>query len=260
VTVIPYSSCGSCAACRRERRHACCNNETYGVQRDGVLAPFIVVPAEKVVPAEGLSPAAAALIEPLSVGCHAAKRGEAGEGDVVAVFGCGAVGLGAVTAAVSRGARKVIAVDIDDGKLDVARAVGATDVINAAGNDLGSSLAKASGAAGPDLIVEASGAPSAYQAALEHVSFTGRVSCVSYASAPVELNTSLFVKKELDFRGSRNAEASDFDDMAAALKSGFPVERVVTRSVPFDEAGKALMEWAARPAVVTKIQVTFPEV
>src|SRR5437762_6893508 len=128
VALSPYTSCGKCASCRRGRPNACCFNQTLGVQRDGALTEFIVMPAEKLYPAK-LTLKELCLVEPLTVGFHAVARGRVTSDDTVAIFGCGGVGLGAVAASNSRGAC-TICVDIDDEKLELARAAGASHTIN----------------------------------------------------------------------------------------------------------------------------------
>jgi threonine dehydrogenase-like Zn-dependent dehydrogenase len=78
---------------------------------------------------------------------------------------------------------------------------------------------------------------------------------IGYAAEPVSYETKLFVQKELDILGSRNA-LEDFSAVMDTLAAGrFPVARVLTRSVPLDEAGRALAEWDADPGPVTKILV-----
>jgi len=129
VTVVPYTACGKCSACRHGRLNTCRNNQTLGVQRDGALTEQIVVPWQSVLRAEGLGRRELALVEPLAVGFHAAARGRVAARDVVAVIGTGAVGLGAVAGAARLGAT-VIAVDVDDRKLAMARRAGATHVVN----------------------------------------------------------------------------------------------------------------------------------
>jgi len=74
VTVSPYTSCGECSSCRRGRRNACQFNQTLGVQRDGALTEFIVMPREKLYPAK-LTLKELCLVEPLTVGFHAVARG-----------------------------------------------------------------------------------------------------------------------------------------------------------------------------------------
>ena len=117
VALSPYTHCGRCASCRRGRPNACEFNETLGVQRDGALTEYIVMPADKLYPAK-LTLKELCLVEPLTVGFHAVARGRVTEEDAVAIFGCGGVGLGAVAAAAFRRA-KTIAIDLDDGKLKV---------------------------------------------------------------------------------------------------------------------------------------------
>src|SRR5579862_9560703 len=134
VTLSPYKNCGQCAACRRNRPNACRFNQTLGVQRDGALTEFIRVPAEKIYRAD-LSLKELCLVEPLTVGFHSTERGRVTADDIVAVFGCGGVGLGAVAAAAFRGST-VIGVDLDESKLDTARKAGAAHTINTANDDL----------------------------------------------------------------------------------------------------------------------------
>lgn len=118
VAVSPYTSCGLCPACRLGRANTCQYNQTLGVQRDGALTRRIAVPYAKTFTSQVLTPQELALVEPLSVGYHAANRGRVSEVDSVLVFGCGAIGLGAIAASARKGAT-VIAVDIDDGKLEM---------------------------------------------------------------------------------------------------------------------------------------------
>ena len=128
VAVSPYTSCGECSSCRRGRRNACQFNQTLGVQRDGALTEFIVMPREKLYPAK-LTLKELCLVEPLTVGFHAVARGRVTAEDTVAIWGCGGVGLGVVAAASSRRAR-TIGIDVDDEKLDLARMAGAQLTIN----------------------------------------------------------------------------------------------------------------------------------
>ena len=129
VTVNPYTNCGKCASCRNGRVNACEHNETLGVQRNGSMQEFLVLPWTKVIPATGPSDKECALIEPMSVGFHAVSRAQVTDIDTVAVIGCGMIGLGAIVRASLRGAR-VIAMDIDDEKLELAKRLGASMVIN----------------------------------------------------------------------------------------------------------------------------------
>lgn len=254
VTVSPYTSCGECASCRRGRPNACKSNQTLGVQRDGAMTQYFTVPWRKVYVAEGLTLRELGLVEPLSVGFHAASRGRITASDTVVVLGCGTVGLGAISGAAFAGAR-VIAVDIDDTKLEIACESGAAVTIHSQRQSLHDELAALTGGLGPDVIIEAIGLPETFRLAVEEAAFTGRVVYVGYAKEPVSYETRLFVQKELDIIGSRNA-LDEFPQVIAMLQQKrFPVDRIVSRTVPLDEAGAALREWSERPQAFTKIQV-----
>lgn len=255
-TVLPYTTCGKCPSCRSLRVNACRSNQTLGVQRDGAFTEFIVVPWEKLVRSEKLSLAEHALVEPLSVGFHAVERGRVASGDTVMVFGCGMIGLGAISgAALLRGAR-VIAVDVDDAKLTLAKRAGATEVINSKNENLHEKLQSLTGGDGPGVVIEAVGLPATFRAAVDEVAFAGRVVYIGYAKEAVSYETKYFVMKELDIHGSRNATMKNFAEVIKVLESGrYPVQETITRCVPFAEAGAALAGWAADPARVTKIHV-----
>ena len=257
VTVNPYTNCGKCASCRNSRVNACQNNETLGVQRNGAMRERIVLPWEKVIPAGLLTPRTCALIEPMSVGFHAVSRAQVTDIDVVLVIGCGMVGMGAVVRSVQRGAT-VVAADIDDDKLALARQMGASYTINTKTEDVHARLLEMTSGFGPDVVIEAVGSTPTYQMAVDEVAFTGRVICIGYAKTEVSFQTKFFVQKELDIRGSRNAQPSDFRAVIHYLERGTcPVDRLISREVSPEEAPDAMRQWADHPGKVFRILVNF---
>jgi L-galactonate 5-dehydrogenase len=260
VTVMPYTACGTCSSCRSGRVNACRFNRTLGVQQDGAFSTHFCVPWRNLVAAPGLGLRELALVEPLAVGFHAASRGRVTAKDTVAVIGCGMIGLGAIAAAgLHRGAR-VIAIDVEDAKLDLARRAGATLSINSRTEDLHARLQELTDGHGPDVIIEAVGTPATFVAAVDEVCFAGRVVYIGYAKAPVSYETKYFILKELDILGSRNSTEADFADVVSLLTSGrYPSADTVTRTVGFDDAGTALAEWSAAPGSVTKIHVNLAD-
>jgi threonine dehydrogenase-like Zn-dependent dehydrogenase len=255
VTVLPYTACGRCASCRRGRTNACRDNQTLGVQRDGAMREYLLMPPEKLIPAPGLSLRELCLVEPLSVGFHAIDRGRVAGSDTVAILGCGGVGLGAVAASAFRGARTIV-VDMDDAKLALARKAGALYAINAARENLHDALEELTRGDGPDVVVEAIGLPATFRAAVEEVAFTGRVVYIGYAKEPVAYETRLFVQKELDILGSRNATPRDFTAVIEMLRQGrFPVDDTISVVTPLEQAGATLREWDRNPANITKVLV-----
>ncbi|MEM0965819.1 MAG: zinc-binding alcohol dehydrogenase family protein [Verrucomicrobiota bacterium] len=257
VLVSPYTHCNNCSACRAGRYNACKNNQTMGVQRDGAMTEFVNVPHEKLFSSDNLTLEEMALVEPLTVGFHAVDRGEVTNDDVVVVFGCGAIGLGVIAGASARKAR-VVAVDVDDNKLALAKRCGATDTINSLEQDLHQILTEMTDGEGPNVMIEAVGLPQTFRACVEEVCFAGRVVYIGYAKAPVDYETKYFVMKELDIRGSRNALPADFNAVIAHLESGkFPSDEVITKTVALDEAPAALAAWSENPGEITKIHVQF---
>jgi 2-desacetyl-2-hydroxyethyl bacteriochlorophyllide A dehydrogenase len=255
VTVMPYTACGQCTSCRSGRVNACRHNQTLGVQQEGAFTDFIVVPWQKVVTAK-LGLRELAFVEPLAVGFHAAARGRVTKDDTVLVFGCGMIGLGAIAAAGLHRGANVIAVDIADGKLALAKKAGATHVINSQSEPLTERIQALTKGDGANVVIEAVGAPATFQAAIEQVCFAGRVVYIGYAKAPVSYETKYFVMKEIDILGSRNSTIEDFRAVIALLESGrYPVAETITRTVPFAESGAALAAWSDHPGAITKIHV-----
>lgn len=258
VTVAPYFGCGGCTSCRQGRANACRSNQTLGVQRDGALTEAIVVPWQKLLPAPGLALNELVLVEPLTIGFHAVRRARVAAGDRVAVLGAGTVGLGAIAAAASRGAQ-AIAVDMDERKLALAKKAGAAHGIHAGKENLHERLQELTGGDGPDVVIEAIGVPQTYRAAVEEVAFGGRVVYVGWAKDQIAYETRLFVQKELDIMGSRNATAEDFAAVIALLEKGeFPLEETVSRVVTLDGVEQALRDWDRDPAAVRKVLVELP--
>jgi len=256
VALCPYTSCGQCASCRNGRSNACQFNQTLGVQRDGAVTEFIAMPREKLFPAK-LTIKELCLVEPLTVGFHAVARGRVSANDTVAIWGCGGVGLGAVAASSAKGAR-TICIDVDDEKLALAKAAGGTDTINTTREPLHERLLELTEGRGPDVAVEAIGTPATFRAAVEEVAFTGRVVYIGYAKEAVSYETRLFVLKELDIRGSRNAQTEDFESVIKFLEAGkFPVHQAVSLVVPMEEAANALRSWSENPSRFRKIMVNL---
>lgn len=256
-TVNPYSSCGCCPACRNGRPNACEFNRTLGVQRDGAMSEYLLVPWEKVVADKAIPVRDFALVEPMSVGFHAVDRAEVTDMDTVMVIGCGMVGMGAIIRSSIRGAG-VIAVDVDDRKLALAKRAGARYTIHSSKEDIHERVREITGGCGADVVIEAVGRPETYLASIEEAAFTGRVVCIGYAKEKIPFDTRYYVKKELDIRGSRNAMPSDFKAVMEYMKRGnCPVEEFITAIYPPEDAQVALEKWLADPGAVFRILIRF---
>jgi len=256
-TINPYTACGTCSSCRNGRPNACRFNQTFGVQRDGAMCEYITVPWNKIIADAGIAPMDFCLVEPMSVGFHAVNRGKVTDIDTVMVLGCGMIGIGAIVRSALRGAQ-VIAVDVDDDKLVLAKKLGAAFTINSRTENIHERLQAITNDFGPDVVIEAVGSPATYLSAVNEVAFTGRVVCIGYAKNEIAFETRFFVQKELDIRGSRNAMPEDFRAVIEYMKKGvFPKKEIISYIYPPQKAMEAMEKWKAEPGKVFRILIEF---
>jgi len=199
--------CGQCRACARGRPWYCfaTHNATQKMTlADGTtLSPALGIGAfvEKTLVAAGqctkvdprIKPEVAGLLGcGVMAGLGAAlNTGQVGRGDSVAVIGCGGVGDGAVLGALLAGARKIIAVDVDERKLDWARQFGATDVINSRETDPVEGIRELTEGNGADVVIEAIGRPETYQQAFYARDLAGTVVLVGVPTPEMRLDLPL---------------------------------------------------------------------
>lgn len=253
-TVSPYTECGTCPSCRQGRYNCCQFNQTLGVQRDGALTRYIAVPFEKVYTSNKLSLQELALIEPFSVGYHGANRGKVCETDTLLLLGSGTIGMGALCAAIRKGA-DVIAVDIDDHKLLTAGKFGARHQINPKKTDVKEEVMNLTGGEGVNIVIEAAGTPETFNMAIDLVSFAGRVVTIGYSKSETPIKTQLIVSKELDIYGSRNALRVFPSVIKMFELREKPYTDMITRIFPFRETPDAFKFWNENPGMVSKILI-----
>lgn len=199
--------CGSCRACKRGRPWYCfaTHNATQPMTlEDGTpLSPALGIGAfaEKTLVAAGqctkvdpaASPAAAGLLGcGVMAGLGAAlNTGNVGRGDSVAVIGCGGVGNAAVAGAKLAGASRIIAVDLDDRKLEWARGLGATHTVNGGSEDVVKAIQELTGGNGADVVIEAVGRPETYKQAFYARDLAGTVVLVGVPTPEMRLELPL---------------------------------------------------------------------
>lgn len=199
--------CGSCRACKRGRPWYCFNthNATQPMTlEDGTpLSPALGIGAfaEKTLVAAGqctkvdpaASPAAAGLLGcGVMAGLGAAlNTGNVGRGDSVAVIGCGGVGNAAVAGARLAGASRIIAVDLDDRKLEWARGLGATHTVNGGTQDVVKAIQELTGGNGADVVIDAVGRPETYKQAFYARDLAGTVVLVGVPTPEMQLELPL---------------------------------------------------------------------
>jgi len=169
-------SCGGCRWCLLGRTNLCAEYRTLGLQVPGGLAEYVASPASicRVVP-DACDDVAAAMAQPLAVALHALSRVAQAPEESVAIIGVGGIGSFIVAGASYRAAGgRVVAVDVDDGRLATAAKLGASETANAANRDLAELLLELSDGVGFDIVIEASGAPHAPAAAIACARQIGR--------------------------------------------------------------------------------------
>ena len=236
VVLPPVLPCGTCELCRRGRGNICARMSMLGNHRDGGFAEFVVVPASCAFPLPPNLPLeeSSILSDAGSTAYHAVvNRGRVLPGETVAVIGCGGVGLSVLQMVRAVGAH-VIAVDIAAEKLEVAKRLGADEVLEGSG-DTGKALRKMTGG-GPDVAFEVVGNPKTIRAAVEGVRTGGRVVVVGYAEADVPMPAGRIMFRELEVRGSLGCPLQEFPPvLALAARGAFNLEAMVTHRYRLEE-------------------------
>ena len=253
-------SCGRCAWCAAGRTNLCASYQTLGLHRDGGLAEFVTSPAAicRTVP-DALDDTGAAMAQPLAVALHATRRGKVGKGRSCVVIGVGGIGSFVIAAAAAMGANPLVAVDIDDGRLATATALGATATVHGGRQDAVESVKAAVGGDGADVVIEASGAPVSPAAALSMVRRGGDVVIVGLQAAPVSTDLFSLSVREIDVHGTLAHVCGEDLGEAVAVLAGTPLAKTVLGDVialgDLVEAGlRPLAERKARGKVVVDVR------
>jgi len=189
VSAESHVTCGMCFQCRTGQAHLCPRTEILGVDRDGCFAEYVVVP-EKVVwvnDRRKLSPRIATLQEPFGNAVFATTAHDLA-GQSVAVLGCGPIGCFSIAIVKASGAAGIFASDINDFRLELAKKMGATGVVNPRRENPVESIIALNDGYPVDIVLEMSGAPSAIRDAFSMVRNGGTVTLFGIPSSPVEID------------------------------------------------------------------------
>jgi len=241
VTFDSTISCGRCDFCRRGSINLCDNRRVLGVscgeyRQHGAFAEFVSVPENICyhLP-DNLSFEHAALIEAVSIAVHAANRTPVALGSSAVVVGSGMIGLLTIQAIRLAGCAKVIAVDLDAGKLQKALDLGADHVLQADQVDVAEEVRKLTGGHGADAALEVVGATSTIQTCIDSVRKGGSVTLVGNVSPKVEVPLQAIVSRELTLYGSC-ASNGEYPQCIELLKSGaIKVDPLITARASLDE-------------------------
>jgi len=190
VSAETHIVCGRCIQCMLGEKHVCQNTKILGVDRDGCFAEYVVVPEENLWYNDPrIPPDVASIQEPLGNAIHTVLAGET-RGKTMAIFGCGPIGLMAVGVAKAVGASFVVAVDINDYRLNIAKKMKADLVINSKNQDPVKMIMDHTHGIGVDIVLEMSGASIVFGQIFKVVRPGGRISLLGLPAKPVTVNIS----------------------------------------------------------------------
>ena len=230
-------TCGRCALCRTGRENICSEMKMFGNHVDGAFAEYVLAPAREAIPLPPEIPIeeGSILADAVSTPYHAVKRrGHVRTGDTVAVVGCGGVGLNVVQCAAVAGAT-VIAVDLNDARLELAKRLGARHAINPRTTDRIDKDVRQLTGGGVDVAFEVVGNPKTIDLAFNLIRKGGRLVVIGFSQDPVPINVGKLMFYELELAGSLGCGAGEYPEIVALVESGrITLEPIVSGTLPLD--------------------------
>lgn len=260
VCAEPNVACGQCRYCAVGRTNICTSYHVLGDGFDGSLATYVKVPARNLyrLP-DRISFEEGAVVQPLSISYHAVRdRAEVGEGELVVIVGAGPIGLGAMLAARTFGARTIVA-DILDYRLDFAKRLGADHVVNTASDDLVQVARDEGEGYGADVAIEAvgGGQEATLGLAVRSVAAGGRVVVMgSFARSEIAFPVVDFKFREVDVRGSQGHPNTFRPVLDLIALGAMPAKDLVTHRFSLEDAPEAFRVLDSREGGVMKVVIT----
>ena len=240
-TARPQLVCGKCGPCSRGQYNVCENLRVQAFQADGAAQDYFIVPEERVVKLpEGMSLDYGAMIEPASVGAHAASRAGNLAGKNVVVSGAGAIGNLVAQAVISRGAKKVLITDVSDFRLDIARQCGIEHTLNVARTPLKEAVKDVFGDEGFQVAFEVAGVEASVRSLMECVEKGGTVVIVAVFSKDPALSMFYLGEHELNIVGTMMYRHEDYIATVEAVANGtVNLEPLISKRFSFEEYDEA---------------------
>jgi 2-desacetyl-2-hydroxyethyl bacteriochlorophyllide A dehydrogenase len=257
VTINPYLPCHACVACRRGRPNCCVSLKVLGVHVDGGMREVLAVPESAVIDATGLSLEQAAMVEFLSIGAHAVRRGQPGAGDRVLVVGAGPIGIAVSLFARMAGA-EVTLMDTRRSRLDLAGVhLGIDSTIQVDGSEP-EKLGELTRGEMFTCVFDATGNAAAMSGGLRYVAHAGSYVLVSVVKDDITFPDPEFHKRETTLLASRNALDSDFALVISRIRDGsIPTRALHTHSFDAADTPRRIPELIAGMDTVVKAIVNF---
>ncbi len=251
-----HITCGHCRNCRAGRRHLCRNTIGVGVNRTGCFAEYLSIPAVNVfVLPPDIPDDVGAILDPLGNAAHTALSFDM-VGEDVLITGAGPIGILAAAIARHVGARYVVVSDVNDYRLNLARKMGASRVVNVARDKIETVMEDLGMTEGFDVGLEMSGNPTAVGDLLRTMNHGGRVAVLGIVPEAVPINWNDMIFKGLTLKGIYGREMFEtWYKMTTMLQSGLNVAPIITHRFHVDDfaegfaamrsgnAGKVILDW-----------------
>jgi threonine 3-dehydrogenase len=230
-----HITCGYCRNCRAGRRHLCRNTLGVGVNRPGAFAEFLSLPAVNVFPLpDDISDRAASVFDPLGNAVHTALSFDL-VGEDVLITGAGPIGIMAVAICRHVGARHVVITDVNEYRLGLARAMGATRAVNIRETTLEATMQELGMKEGFDVGLEMSGNGTAIADMLRTMNHGGRVAILGIPPTETSVNWNHVIFKGLTLKGIYGREMFEtWYKMTSMLQSGLDITPVLTHTFPVE--------------------------
>lgn len=248
--------CGHCRNCRAGRRHLCPNTQGVGVNRPGAFAEYLSIPQDNVVPVPaGVDPDIVSIFDPLGNAVHTALSFDL-VGEDVLITGAGPIGIMAIAIAKAAGARKVVITDINPYRLELAKKLGPTRVVDVSKENLADVQKELGMTEGFDVALEMSGSGRALETILDNMACGGKIALLGIIPGKAAIDWNKVIFKCLHIKGIYGREMFEtWYKMIALVQSGMDVTPVITHRMHYTEfekgfeamisgnAGKVVLDW-----------------
>ncbi|TQI68322.1 alcohol dehydrogenase catalytic domain-containing protein [Clostridium sp. KNHs216] len=253
VSIYPFLSCGACSACQEGFSNACHTSRVVGIDKDGGMAEYALVPENSLFPVpEGVSPQVGAYIEPIGISVHAARRGKYLPGDSVVVYGAGGIGMATAIALRKFGADNIVICEPDAGRLKLAKSFG-FHTIHSDEHTLDQVLEFTRGN-GADYVFDCAGHQSVIDILPDSVKVGGQVVMVAGYKTPPAMNFQKGMFREFNIQFVRNSTRKDFGIACQMAAQPLGYEKLLNCILPIDQAEKGFSSPAGAIKVMFEIQ------
>ncbi|MFP7335105.1 NAD(P)-dependent alcohol dehydrogenase [Shouchella clausii] len=243
VAIEPGISCGICTECK-EGKYNLCSHVAFlsSPPKDGAFSEYIIHPDHLLfkIP-DNVTFEEATLIEPLSVGLHGLSRAQMKADSFVLISGMGPIGLTAIIAAKSFGALNIIATDIEPLRLEIARKLGATHIIDVSRQDLLKTVQELTNSHGVDVVIETSGQEQAVKSTVDVVKKGGNISAIGFSRLDhIGINFYKLLQKEVSIHGVFRYTNTYQHGVDILASKKFKTDLLLTDFYPLEKVREAL--------------------